>query len=43
MSTAINQLIETDGLPADYFMALSFDGEPARATVTYHPAFFAVE
>lgn len=32
-----------DGLPADYFMALSFDGEPARATVTYHPAFFAAE
>ncbi|MFR0690425.1 GNAT family N-acetyltransferase [Enterobacterales bacterium AE_CKDN230030158-1A_HGKHYDSX7] len=33
--------IDFDGVPPEYFMALSLDGSTATGRVTYHPAFTA--
>jgi len=34
--------LELPGVPAEYFQALSFAGEPPIAVVSYHPAFDAI-
>lgn len=37
-----NPAVQYEGVPPEYFMALSLDGTEAAGTVAYHPSFSAV-